>query len=144
MEKKILVATDGSSAGSRTLEMAGFLAQTLGSDLVVVTVVPDPSSYLTKEAHLPFEEDLVKANEARAREVLERAKDLLDMGQRVKTRLLVGKSSDEIIQAAQEEGADLLVIGNRGSGAYSKTMLGSVANKLVNHWPGSVLVVKGD
>src|SRR3712207_2794195 len=51
-------------------------------------------------------------------------------------------AADEIIKYAKEKGVDLIVVGTKGRSGLRKTLLGSVASKVVTHSPCSVLVVR--
>jgi nucleotide-binding universal stress UspA family protein len=52
-----------------------------------------------------------------------------------------GDPADAIIDAAEEEGADLIVVGNRGMQGAKRFLLGSVPNRVAHHAPCSVLIV---
>jgi nucleotide-binding universal stress UspA family protein len=53
-----------------------------------------------------------------------------------------GPAVDEILDLAEEVGADLIVIGSRGLGAISRALLGSVSESVVKHAHCPVLVVR--
>lgn len=63
-------------------------------------------------------------------------------GLRARDRVVSGDPADVLIQAAQDEGADLLAVGHRGRSAVTQLLLGSVARKVVQHAPCSVLVIR--
>lgn len=50
--------------------------------------------------------------------------------------------ADAIVKYAEKNGIDLIVIGNKGSGAITRFLIGSVSSQVVTHAPCSVLVVK--
>ncbi len=64
------------------------------------------------------------------------------MGERVETRYLKGDIAREILDCAKREQVDLIVMGSKNRGVFSRTLLGSVSNKVVNHSEVSVLIVK--
>ena len=45
---------------------------------------------------------------------------------------------------AEEQGAQLIVLGDRGLGAVKRFMLGGVSNKLAHHAPCNILIVRGN
>ena len=45
---------------------------------------------------------------------------------------------------AEEQGAQLIVLGDRGLGAVKRFLLGSVSNKLAHHAPCNILIVRGN
>lgn len=53
-----------------------------------------------------------------------------------------GDAADQLLRAAKERGADLVVVGTRGLGTLERLLLGSVARNVVLHAPASVLVVR--
>jgi nucleotide-binding universal stress UspA family protein len=81
-----------------------------------------------------------------------RAEDTLDQAQKIlgkagvtaKTTIASSISAaDEIIRVAEKEKTDLIIIGSRGlGGKATRFFMGSVASKVVNHAPCSVLVVR--
>lgn len=63
-------------------------------------------------------------------------------GIEVEFRQLMGSPGKVICKAAQQWGADVIVIGNRGRSGLSELVLGSVSNYVMHHAPCSVLVLK--
>jgi nucleotide-binding universal stress UspA family protein len=53
-----------------------------------------------------------------------------------------GNIVNEIEKAAKAEKCDLIILGNKGLGAVTRFLLGSVSNKLSQSSPCSVLIVK--
>ncbi len=130
--RRILLATDGSRASERAVQ---FLLKAFHPDrgpvpteVLVMHVTPFlryPEIQETAEALLHgAAEKLVKA------------------GYRVKEVAAMGHPADEILKAAQQQHADLLITGAKGLGAVARFFLGSVSSKLVQHSPCSVLVVR--
>jgi nucleotide-binding universal stress UspA family protein len=62
-------------------------------------------------------------------------------GVRVETHARPGDPADVLVDVAEEVGADLLVIGNRGMTGVKRFVLGSVPNKVSHHAPCSLLIV---
>ena len=58
------------------------------------------------------------------------------------THSVIGDAAQEILSYTRNKEIELIVMGNRGMGAFSRTILGSVSNKIVNSSLVSVLVVK--
>lgn len=77
------------------------------------------------------------------REIADRTADRLRrVGYRATVDVREGDAAGEIIAAAQEHGANLIVTGTRGHTGLTRLLLGSVARKVLHHAPGSVLVVR--
>ncbi len=53
-----------------------------------------------------------------------------------------GDPADAILDVAEEQGADLIVVGNRGMTGAKRFLLGSVPNKISHHAPCSVLIIR--
>ena len=53
-----------------------------------------------------------------------------------------GNPADAILDVAEEERADLIVVGNKGMAGARRFLLGSVPNKISHHAPCSVLIVR--
>jgi nucleotide-binding universal stress UspA family protein len=65
-----------------------------------------------------------------------------DSGVDVKTFAREGDPADAILDVAEEEGADLIVVGNKGMTGAKRFLLGSVPNKVSHHAPCSVLIIR--
>jgi nucleotide-binding universal stress UspA family protein len=66
----------------------------------------------------------------------------MGLGDRVVSKLLIGRPGDVIISEASQGGFDLIVIGSRGLGGFKELVLGSVSHQVVNEAKVPVLVVK--
>ena len=68
--------------------------------------------------------------------------DIDTAGVRIEQKLLKGRSADTLIAAA--EGADMLVVGNRGRGGFRGLLLGSVSQQIAPHATCPVVIVRAD
>lgn len=132
--EKILVATDGSHNSERALLVAKKHAESLGGEITILTIT-DPLGYQTQyvDAVLETASETVLKNACKFFEDFEGG---------LETKLRRGNPADEIISEAEDGGYDLVVIGSRGLGTFSRTFLGSVSNKVLNHAKINVLIVK--
>jgi nucleotide-binding universal stress UspA family protein len=136
---KILVPVDGSPHSLKAVETACDLAKSQPpSDVVLLAVTPDLLD-LEDEGHY-----VANKLKRQAEGALALAKGRAQEKGVTPTSLLASGVSiaDEIVQAAKEEKADLVVIGSRGLGAKTRFFLGGTASKVVTYSPCSVLVVK--
>ena len=146
MFKKILLATDGSPASTRAAELAVGLARTCGAKLAVVYVV-DPYPYLGVGDTNPlgFQAYMSAAYQhaAQARAKVEALVSKEGQPVELLWRLAEDKHASEgILQAATEEGADLIVVGSHGRRGIGRMLLGSIAAQVVSQSPVPVLVAR--
>jgi len=140
MYRQILVAIDGSEASRRALQAALELARALGATLHAIGV----------EERLPYyAATLGEVQEAKAQanaffqEVMASAQLLAaEYGLALTTEVRAGNAAQQIIEAARLGGFDLIVLGARGHGFLQHFLLGSTTDRVVDHAPCSVLVVR--
>ncbi len=145
MFKTILVAIDGSGYAREAHRVANDLAKTYGSRLVLLHVVDNKP--LPKELrHFAEMEDVTAPTLPTA--VGER---ILDDWQRraaesgvsdIKTLLREGDPAGQIIEAAKDQDADVIVMGFRGHGALAELLLGSVSHKVGQLAPCTCMTVR--
>jgi nucleotide-binding universal stress UspA family protein len=138
--RTIVVGTDGSSSAERAVEQAIDLASADRARLVIVTAYERRHGELDERAPADVRWMLADPNEAErhARRGRELAvdKDVTD----VVVQALEGEPADELLEAADTFGADLIVVGSVGL-TGSTRFLGSVASTVLHHAPCDVLVV---
>jgi nucleotide-binding universal stress UspA family protein len=122
----ILLATDASAASGAAEGQAIELAARLAARLVVLSVVTGPSAQ--RETRQLAVERIVQ----RARREGADASGLT----------WAGDPGESIVEAAEAEGADLIVVGTHERGAVGRLFLGSVSDYVVRHARCPVLVVR--
>ena len=65
-----------------------------------------------------------------------------DAGVDVEIHAREGDPADAILDVAEEEKADLIVVGNKGMTGAKRFLLGSVPNKVSHHAPCSVMIIR--
>jgi len=141
---KILVPTDGSKYADEALAVAADLAKTKGAELCLISVVPSIAEF-ELEFSAGSRETIRKEFEARATRVIEKAAaSAAAAGVKVNCRSETSATSipDAIVEYAEKEAVDLIVMGTKGLGPGSRFKMGSVASRVVRHAPCSVYVVK--
>ena len=136
MFKKIVVGLDGSEQAERTLPYAAELARRDGADVVLVHVEEDTIG--KGGGSLNANEDEVRAK------IDGHASSLSEQGIEASVRtasVMLGGPAPSIVKFADEEGADLIVVGSRGLSALGGVLLGSVAQRLLHLAKQPVLVV---
>ena len=137
--KHILVASDFSDSAERALQVAIELAHKFDSELTLLHVwdVP-PTSY----GAFYFPGDLATPLREAATATLAKAGEaLIQQLPRALTSLRQGIDWQEILSAAQQEHADLIVLGTHGRRGLSRALLGSVAERVVRLSTVPVLTV---
>jgi nucleotide-binding universal stress UspA family protein len=136
--KKILVPVDGSTYSDNALKRACELAEAFDSKIVMVYVVEKsiPINLLDRKEYLEILRKFGKKTLDRANMILAK-KEITG-----KLLLKEGNIVNEIEKAAKAEKCDLIILGNKGLGAVTRFLLGSVSNKISQSAPCSVLIVK--
>jgi nucleotide-binding universal stress UspA family protein len=142
MIQTVAVGTDGSDTASKAVEFALDIAEKFGAKVVVA------SSYR------PVGEDRIRRDQRDAPDdiqwtinptqdvdsALRSVEDMArDRGLEVASEARQGDPADVICEIAEEHGADLLVVGNKG---MQRRVLGSVPNSVSHKAPCSVVIVK--
>ncbi len=145
---RILVAIDGSANAQRALETAVDLAAGLKAELRIAHVVFVPTLFWSMGvpgSAIPTDQ-IEKDAEKVARDLLAKAvKFTKEAGfANPKEELVTDLVSPAqgIVQLADHDKADVVVIGTRGLGGFRKLLLGSVANSVLHYAGCSVLVVR--
>jgi len=137
--RRLLLATDLGEASTSATEQAFDLAASLGAQLVAVSII-DPGSLVLPGGRFRARIDQV-------RERLEREAQVLvargrERGIDVSFLVWTGDPGDQIVAAAEAEGADMIVVGSHGRGTVGRLLLGSVSEHVVRNAGCPVLVVR--
>ena len=139
---RILHPTDFSECAEQARVEATRLARALWGELVLFHVSVQASLY-AEGMGMADVQKVYDAQRKWAEETLEaRAAEARAGGVTARWRLGVGVPFEEIVRAAQEEGADLIVMGTHGRRALGRLLLGSVANRVIRLAGCPVLTVR--
>lgn len=137
--KEFLVAIDGSEGSDAAIDEALDLARDAGAHITYVFVRKPPSPLLG----YPYYDRLLSNELATARATLDAAMArAADADIETVSEILEGDPVDEILSFADNRGADLIIMGSRGRGAFAGALLGSVSSEVVQHANVPVLVAK--
>lgn len=149
MYRSIVAGTDGSPTALEAIRRAGELAAVSGAKLTVVSAyrpVGHAAALALTGAGVGLMVDsaeLVEQQRQEAEEALEHAVMTLDGTTRaVRTVSAPGNPAEVLLAVAAEEGADLIVVGNRGLQGAARFLLVSVPNRVAHHATCSVLIVQ--
>jgi nucleotide-binding universal stress UspA family protein len=146
-KNRIIYATDLSPASLAAFPHAIHLAVALGAEMTILHVLPAPVGVLAVDGGYVAQEiwdDLYSGLRAHADAELDRlVKEAVGNGVRVTTSIVDGGTADEqIVGAARDLKADMLVLGTHGRTGVAKLFLGSVAARVVATAPCPVLTVR--
>lgn len=140
--RHIMVATDGSGAADRAVDVAAELAKAVAGDLLIATVA---DSQLGEEAQqlARVEGSIGDALEALTAHTLQAAEmRARRLGvSRIELRTGSGDVAQSLIDIAAANSIEMIVLGRRGRGQLAGLLLGSVSQKLVSLAPSIVTVV---
>ena len=152
MYKRILVAFDGSEPSRNALDHAVNIVVRWKAELIILSVVPQVMIPVFPDGGIgatPIAATYMTDYQDRMREIY--AKSLREVEDDIKeaypdlkvsSRLLEGRPSSTIVEEAEKDGADLIVIGSRGIGGITGWVLGSTSRRVVESCTKPVLVVK--
>jgi nucleotide-binding universal stress UspA family protein len=141
----ILLATDGSDEAKLASQAATELSRETGSDVHLVYVLPTPAQLIGHHLYSDeIRETLIGGAERDAETFLKEHAEKIgsDGGKVADTHLRSGDPDKEILRAAEALGVGLIVIGSRGLGAITRTLIGSVSDSVVRHAHCPVFVVR--
>lgn len=127
MYDRILLATDGSDAAERATAEAIDLALATGAELAVLAVA-DSTVYSTVTIEGQVDDVLEREGESIAGAVVERA---TDRGVAAEAVVRQGRPWEEILDAAGDLDADLIVVGTTGESGLSRALLGSTTDRVL-------------
>lgn len=140
---KILFAIDGSPCSEFALQEACRLLPVSGAEAMVLSVL-DTMVYAAGNEGLGIglaqvidrEEQAIAADLARTKA------RLIERGASVNALELEGDPATVILETAQAFQPDVIVLGSHGRGPIGRLILGSVSDKVLHNWAGSVLVIR--
>jgi len=141
MFRNILVCVDGSAHAERALSEAIDLATAERSRLTILTAIPRPPYWACNPVTAAGIEPLANDLAAEAKATLKAAVDRVPASTPV-TKILTREPIRDALMARIKSGEhDLVVLGSRGRGALTSSLLGSVSHYALNHSQVPVLIV---
>ena len=145
MFSSIVVGTDGSETAGEAVRQATELASAVGAEIHLVSAFQPVGNQRLREERQQAPDDLqwmvneredVEATLRQASEQIQKA------GVKVDTSSRQGDPADAILDVAEEQNADLIIVGNKGMTGAKRFLLGSVPNKVSHHAPCSVMIIR--
>jgi nucleotide-binding universal stress UspA family protein len=141
----IVVGTDGSETASEAVRQATDLAKTVDGKIHLVSAYEPVGNQRLRSERQEAPDDvqwMVNQREDVDATLKDAAASIEEAGVNVATYARQGDPADAILDVAEEENADLIVVGNRGMTGAKRFLLGSVPNKVSHHAPCSVLIIR--
>ncbi len=141
MIRSILIAHDGSDEARRAVEIGTDLALRYGAKATLLTVIHHPAYAATvgevAEADVEQREFVARVQ----REAIEQARL---RGLDLSATTVSGHPAEAIVEYARRHQVDLIVMGHRGMSNLQRFLVGSIADRVVDHAPCMVLIVRKD
>jgi len=139
---RILVPIDGAQQSTDALKYA--LEEFRSDDITVIHIIDPIEAGYTAQATVPgYSEEWYEEAEAEADALFEEAQTLADeYGVTLETAVEVGRPSRTIVDYAEENGYDHIIMGSHGRSGVTRILLGSVAESVVRRSPLPVTIVR--
>ena len=145
MFRSIVVGTDGSETAGKAVEAAARLAGLSGATLEIVSAYEPVGSQRLREEARQVPPDLQWMINRRAdvdATLQHAAEQARGAGVTAQSYAREGDPADAILDVAEELGADLIVVGNKGMTGARRFLLGSVPNRISHHAPCAVMIIR--
>jgi nucleotide-binding universal stress UspA family protein len=146
MYKKILVPLDGSELSQCSLDHVRAIGKGCEVPEIVLLRVVEPLSANQVSSLAQIKGDLVSQLEAEHKAeateyITNMAKTLSEEGLAARGEVLYGKAADKIVEYAENNNIDLIIMGSHGRSGITRWAMGSVADRVANHSVAPVLIV---
>src|SRR4051794_30865307 len=139
MVSTIAVGVDGSKTAAKAVEMAVEIARRFEANVVLLSALRDSTATSADQVVDTVELDWASNPSSRVQQILASTQsDLRRHGVECATLVDEGEPGDVLVRLAEECGADILVVGNKG---MNRRILGSVPNTVAHKAGCAVLIV---
>ena len=138
---RILVAVDGSEQSIKAVEWAAKVADLTGAGLTLMNVFKLSKAEAAELAHLNNEQ-MIEKMYAHGESHFEKAVGVIPEGLTYDTKVVMGQPGDEILDAAEYDGYDHIVMGSRGLSVLEEIFLGSVSEKVIRNAHCAVTIIR--
>src|SRR4051794_26616803 len=140
MIQTIVVGVDGTEGSHRALEWTAHRATELGAKVIAVFAMPPASEFVMSIPPLPAE----AVHDLRSHFELHWCQPLRDAGVPYRGYVIEASPAHALVQLAEREHADLLVVGAHGHGSFTDRLLGSVSYTVSHAAPCPVVVIPAE
>jgi nucleotide-binding universal stress UspA family protein len=145
MFSSIVVGTDGSDSATQAVREAVDMAKAVGATLELVSAYAPVSEQRLRAERRDAPEDVqwaIHPKQEVETALSDAAEIAREAGVNVNTHARQGDPADAILDVAEEQKADVVIVGNKGMTGAKRFLLGSVPDKISHHAPCSVLIVR--
>lgn len=144
MDEHVLVGYDESTQAKAALRHA---LEKYPDAQITVIHVNDPREWMTDTDEFDgfYSEEMYERVQESAEKTLEQAEEFAsEFDHEVETTTAMGRPAAEVVQFAEENDVDHIIVGSHGRRGISRFLLGSVAEKIVRRSPVPVTVIRGE
>jgi nucleotide-binding universal stress UspA family protein len=145
----ILVCVDNSKQSQKALSRAISVAEKFDSKLSMLMVIEESQVDFWNDTEYKVGAERPQIHLKKESKIFQQSKKILnDLAKRVPsdincvTEILTGDPAKVIVNYSKKKKPDVIIMGARGLGGFSKLLLGSVSRKVLDHVSSSVLVVR--
>ena len=140
----ILVAVDGSPSADKAVDAAVLLAKSSGAvlQLLYVSYFDSETDDEAAERISWLPESVVGSASRQAQAILDHAAEHIPAGVKFRCHRETGNPAKKIVEFAEKNGSDMIVVGGRGLGLVERFLMGSVSQAVMEAAKCTVIVVK--
>ena len=131
--RRILVPVDASEGSQLGMAWADLIAETIDGAEIIVVVAFNPPIAIRRRGILQTEHLQAEMEEDAKEVATEAAQLFLDRGRTARALVVRGEAAEAILETAESESADLIVMGRRGLGRLQGLLVGSVSERVARH-----------
>lgn len=135
----VLVAYDNSEPAQKALQWA--IDEHSGEEIILLRIIEAAGGSTSAGINLA-QEKLMELQEEKQDEISAEATSVIEDDIDVRTETAIGDPAREIVEFAEENDVDHILVGSHGRSGVSRVLLGSVAEKVVRRAPVPVTVVR--
>ena len=140
--RKILIATDGSETAEKAADFGVQIAGLSGAKVYAVYVI-DTTPYYSIPLDQIWSKEVYEQLEQMGNEITSNVeKTAKAAGLEAESIVLKGDPAQRIVNFAEEQNVDMIVVGSHGIGGFERLVIGSVSEKVVRHAKIPVLVFR--
>jgi nucleotide-binding universal stress UspA family protein len=140
--RKILIATDGSETAEKAANFGIQIVRLSGAKVYAVYVI-DTTPYYSIPLDQIWSKEVYEQLEQMGNEITSNVeKTAKAAGLEAESIVLKGDPAQRIVNFAEEQSVDMIIVGSHGIGGFERLVIGSVSEKVVRHAKVPVLVVR--